>query len=74
MCAVADGTADGYVDFGTGLAPWDYLGALLICEEAGAEVTGMGGQALVSISTETRVRPLCAATPELLAELSTAVV
>lgn len=41
LCAVADGTLDGYCDVSPdGLAPWDYLGAALVCSEAGACVVG----------------------------------
>ena len=39
LCCGADGTFDGFVDFSSGLAIWDYAGAALICEEAGANVT-----------------------------------
>jgi len=39
LCCVADGAFDGFVDFSSGLAIWDYAGAALICEEAGATVT-----------------------------------
>ena len=36
LCAVADGRLDGYVECtADGLAPWDYLGGLLVCREAG---------------------------------------
>lgn len=44
LCAVAEGSLDGYCDVSRdGLAPWDYLGALLVCTEAGAVVTGTAG-------------------------------
>tara|TARA_B100001250_G_scaffold358370_1_gene334638 strand:+ start:257 stop:1015 length:759 start_codon:yes stop_codon:yes gene_type:complete len=39
LCCVADGTFDGFVDFSSGLSIWDYAGAALICEEAGAKIT-----------------------------------
>lgn len=39
ICAVADGTLDGFVLLGGArLHPWDYLGGLLVAREAGAEV------------------------------------
>ncbi|MGH9070566.1 MAG: inositol monophosphatase family protein [Acidimicrobiales bacterium] len=44
LCSVAEGSLDGYCDASRdGLAPWDYMGALLICSEAGAVVTGVAG-------------------------------
>ena len=49
LCAVADGTFDGFIDFGTGLAPWDYLGGALICQEAGASVGPWGGPTELSV-------------------------
>ena len=39
LCKVADGSFDAFVDAGEGLAIWDYAGASLICEEAGAKIT-----------------------------------
>jgi myo-inositol-1(or 4)-monophosphatase len=48
LCAVADGTFDAFLDATTeGLAPWDYLGGLLVCEEAGAEAADRAGEALL---------------------------
>jgi fructose-1,6-bisphosphatase/inositol monophosphatase family enzyme len=48
LCAVAAGTLDGFVDCTPGsLGPWDYLGALLICHEAGAVVVDAHGLPLV---------------------------
>ena len=29
LCSVADGTFDGFADFSSGLALWDYAGGLL---------------------------------------------
>jgi len=70
LCAVADGTLDGYVDCGRGgHGVWDYLGGLLICREAGALVTDALGRELVVLEHETRRLPVAAATPQLLAEL-----
>ncbi len=59
MCAVADGTADAFVDYGTGLAPWDYLGALLVCSEAGVAVGSFSGEELVA-AEEVRRNPVAA--------------
>ena len=63
MCAVADGTADAFADYGTGLRPWDYLGALLICQEAGVAVGSFSGDQLVTAAADTRRNPVVAATP-----------
>jgi myo-inositol-1(or 4)-monophosphatase len=39
LCHVASGALDGFVDCSPGaLAPWDYLGGMLVCLEAGALV------------------------------------
>lgn len=59
MCAVADGTADAFADYGTGLRPWDYLGALLVCEEAGVAVGSFSGENLVEAG-EVRRNPVVA--------------
>ncbi|MGH9128216.1 MAG: inositol monophosphatase family protein [Acidimicrobiales bacterium] len=70
LCAVAEGSLDAYCDVsGEGLAPWDYLGALLVCTEVGAVVTAvedMVGQLWVG---EHRRPLVAAATPGLAAEL-----
>ena len=47
LCLVASGALDGFVDFsGSSLAPWDYLGAALVCNEAGAVVGDAFGRDL----------------------------
>ena len=38
LCAVADGRLDAFCDFSGALGPWDYLGGMLVCTEAGAVV------------------------------------
>jgi myo-inositol-1(or 4)-monophosphatase len=39
LCAVGSGTFDAFCDLSaTGSAPWDYLGGLLVCREAGLRV------------------------------------
>ena len=41
---VADGSLDGFMDCSPDAhGVWDYLGSLLICQEAGAVVTDIGG-------------------------------
>ena len=70
LCAVADGTLDGFLDCaGHSLAPWDYLGALLVCQEAGALVTELHGRDLVVREFGPRRTPIGAGTPELLGAL-----
>jgi myo-inositol-1(or 4)-monophosphatase len=69
LCAVAGGVLDGYRPVGTSwLHPWDYLGGVLVCQEAGAVVGEAGGAELV-VREAARRRPVAAATPELLAAL-----
>ncbi len=47
LCAVADGRLDAYVDCSpAGHAPWDYLGALLVCREAGVAAIDRHGREL----------------------------
>lgn len=51
LCAVACGQLDAFVDCSAdALAPWDYLGALLVCAEAGAVVVDAYGRDLVAPS------------------------
>jgi myo-inositol-1(or 4)-monophosphatase len=70
LCAVADGTLDGFLDCaGHSLAPWDYLGSLLVCEEAGVEVADAYGRSLVVREHGPRRTPIAGATPELLSVL-----
>ena len=71
LCGLADGGLDGYIDGGSWHAPWDYLGGLLICREAGATVIDADGQELVTVATSARRQLLGAGTPELLASLRT---
>ena len=66
LCAVADGTLDGYADATTdSLGPWDYLGALLVCQEAGATVFDAVGRDLVVLEHGARRIPVAGATAEL---------
>ncbi len=70
LCAVADGTFDGYVDcVADAHGPWDYLGGMLVCHEAGAVVVDAGQRPLVTAGHADRRTPLAAATPQLLAAL-----
>ena len=64
MCAVAGGRLDGYVDFSRGgLGPWDYLGAMLVCSEAGVEVSDAAGRELVVLEHAARRAPVAAPAP-----------
>ena len=56
----------------SGLAPWDYLGGLLVCRESGARVDEVRGRELIVTESGQRCSPIAAATPELLHALHTA--
>jgi myo-inositol-1(or 4)-monophosphatase len=67
LCAVADGRLDAYVDCSPGAhGPWDYLGGLLVCREAGVEVVDSEDRELVTIDHVARRTPVAAATAGLL--------
>lgn len=69
LCAVAAGQVDAFIDCAyQSLAPWDYLGGVLICQEAGASVQEAFGRELVVREPGVRRAPVAAATKELLAE------
>jgi myo-inositol-1(or 4)-monophosphatase len=72
LCALAAGGLDGYVDGGAWHAPWDYLGGLLICNEAGAVVVDAAGQELVTPAMSARRQLLGAATRDLMTALRAA--
>ncbi|HXX89110.1 MAG TPA: inositol monophosphatase family protein [Acidimicrobiales bacterium] len=73
LCAVAEGVLDAYcVGERAHLAPWDYLGAMLVCSEAGAVVGDLEGEDLVVATPETRRMVAAAATPALYGELAAA--
>ena len=71
LCAVASGSFDGFVDVDGAHGVWDYLGAILICTEAGAAVGEGSGRPLLTFDTSERRGPVAAATPELLEQLLT---
>ena len=67
LCLVAAGALDGYVDMSTDAhGVWDYLAAVLVCEEAGAVVVDAVGRDLVALQHEARRTPVAASTPALL--------
>jgi myo-inositol-1(or 4)-monophosphatase len=70
LCDVAAGHLDGYLDGHPDQhAPWDYLGALLVCEESGALVIDADGRELVALDADARRQLVAAGTKELLSEL-----
>lgn len=66
LCDVAAGVVDGYLDAGAWHAPWDYLGGLLACREAGAVVVDARGRELVCLDESARLQVVAASTPSLL--------
>jgi myo-inositol-1(or 4)-monophosphatase len=69
LCAVADGTFDGFVDCGIGLSPWDHLGAALVCVEAGASISCLDGAPLVDLDAGSRQAVVAGACPTICDEL-----
>lgn len=70
LCAVADGTLDAFADCSVDAhGVWDYLGALLVCREAGVPVVDAHDRELVTLDHAARRTPVAAATPALLDEL-----
>lgn len=69
LCAVADGTFDGFVDCGIGLSPWDHLGAALICTEAGASIGTLDDGVLVDLDAGSRQAVVAGSCPAVHDEL-----
>ncbi len=70
LCCVAAGAMDGFVDCSDDAhGAWDYLGATLVCREAGAIIGDAFDRELVLRGHADRRTPVAAATPELFAEL-----
>ncbi len=66
LCDVASGRVDGYLDVrAEGDAPWDYLGGLLMCTEAGATVVDAADRPLVTTDPTARRTVVAGATAEL---------
>ena len=69
LCSVADGTFDGFADFSSGLALWDYAGAALVCSESGVVISETDGTKLdfgnLLKSPSSRIRLLAAGNPPL---------
>jgi fructose-1,6-bisphosphatase/inositol monophosphatase family enzyme len=67
LCAVAEGTLDGFVDCSPSAhGVWDYLGGALVCAEAGVPVADAQGRDLVTLDPTARRTPVAGSTPELL--------
>lgn len=70
LCAVACGRLDAFAAcVADRHGPWDYLGALLVCREAGAQVADLHGRDLVTLDHRDRRTVVAAATAGLLAEV-----
>jgi fructose-1,6-bisphosphatase/inositol monophosphatase family enzyme len=69
LCGVATGLFDGYVDIDRAHGVWDYLGAWLVCREAGVPMVDSGGEDLVTLDPSARRGPIAASSEELLFEL-----
>ena len=73
ICSVADGTFDAFIDLSVDAhGSWDYLGALLVLNEAGGAIVDLHDRDLVALQHEDRRTPIAAANANLLAELRTA--
>lgn len=68
ICLVAEGALDGWIDFNSH-GVWDYLGSLLICEEAGVAIGEHNDYELLVTEHRERRTPIVAATPQLLGVL-----
>jgi myo-inositol-1(or 4)-monophosphatase len=67
LCDVAAGHIDAYLDGSADQhAPWDYLGGLLVCREAGAAVVDAHSRDLVVVDETARRQLLAAGTVELM--------
>jgi fructose-1,6-bisphosphatase/inositol monophosphatase family enzyme len=66
LCDVAAGRVDGYLDAHADMhAPWDYLGGLLVCGEAGAVVVDAQTRPLVTDDPAVRRTLIAAGTRDL---------
>ncbi|MEO6121316.1 MAG: inositol monophosphatase [Acidimicrobiales bacterium] len=73
LCAVADGSLDAYMDCTVDAhGPWDYLGGMLVCQEAGAAVVDAFDRPLVARRPDDRRTPVAASSGVLLASLISA--
>lgn len=66
LCAVADGTLDGYLDCSLDAhGPWDYLGAVLVLQEAGGTAVDAHGRELLVVDLDARRTVVAGATDAL---------
>jgi myo-inositol-1(or 4)-monophosphatase len=73
LCAVAEGTLDAWLDCSPDAhGVWDYLGGMLVCQEAGAAVVDLHGRDLVVRDPTARRTPVAARTPALAEQLANA--
>jgi myo-inositol-1(or 4)-monophosphatase len=73
LCAVADGTFDGFLDCSFDAhGIWDYAGAALVCSEAGVPVADARGRDLWTRDHAMRRTPIAGATQDLFDELMVA--
>lgn len=73
LCEVARGGLDAFLDCSPSAhGPWDYLGGMLICLEAGAVVGDALDRELVTLDHDARRTPLAAATPMLFRQVMAA--
>ncbi len=70
ICAVASGSFDGFVDMSPDAhGVWDYLGGVLVVEEAGGVVVDVLGRDLVVLDHTARRTPVAATSTSLLDDL-----
>lgn len=73
LCAVADGTLDGYLDCSLDAhGPWDYLGAVLVLQEAGGTAVDAHGRELLVVDLDARRTVVAGATDALCAAAAAA--
>jgi fructose-1,6-bisphosphatase/inositol monophosphatase family enzyme len=70
LCLVGAGVLDAYIDCSRDAhGPWDYLGGMLVCQEAGAAIADARGRDLVVRGHADRRTPIAAGSEALLAEI-----
>jgi myo-inositol-1(or 4)-monophosphatase len=70
LCMVASGVGDCFVDVSqSGLALWDYLGALVICRETGKHIVDRFGRELEQFSLDTRRNVIAGSSKAIVDEL-----
>jgi fructose-1,6-bisphosphatase/inositol monophosphatase family enzyme len=75
LCDVASGRIDGMIDAMVDrLGPWDYLGGLLVCTEAGASVRDVRHRPLAVAEPHVRRQVIAGSTAELMEALVPAIV